>query len=89
MTQLSFLPPAHAGYMGRDGWIGASQCGMRYDTWQHPSYPAVAIRHCGHPTAIRPYYIEGLTPRGFISRKFHNLEHAKLAVIEAHEGGGT
>ena len=27
--------------------------------WTHPDYPGVTIKHCGHPTALRPYHIPG------------------------------
>lgn len=79
--QLTLLAPAPAGVMTRDGWIGRSLAGIRRDCWTHPAHPGVAIRHCGHPTALRPYYVEGLP----FARKFDELEHAKQAVLTGKE----
>lgn len=62
-------------------------------TWQrHPMPPftnyemlndgipnGVWIRHCGHQTALRPYYV--VAPNDdIIERKFRRLEEAKLAA---------
>jgi hypothetical protein len=40
------------------------------------------VAHCGHPTALRPYYVS--LPNGaVIERKFRLLADAKAAAIEA------
>jgi hypothetical protein len=28
-------------------------------SWTHPDYAGVTVLHCGHPTALQPYYIKG------------------------------
>ncbi len=45
--------------------------------WSHPAAPRILVRHCGHPTALRPYYLTGAA----ISRKFCNLADAKAAAL--------
>ena len=40
-------------------WIGYGGPFGRNVKWTSPQLHGVAIRHCGHPTALRPYYIEG------------------------------
>jgi hypothetical protein len=49
------------------------KCGAWYTSEAHPT---VVIRHCGHPTALRPYYLDGVPTL----RKFRLLEDAKAAV---------
>lgn len=73
MSQAELFDAAPAGLvMVRGGWI---RHGNR--AWTHPSLPGVAVRHCGHPTALRPYYLTGLP----ISRKFCNLAAAQAAAF--------
>lgn len=40
------------------------------------------VCHCGHPTALRPYYVQMADGR-ILDRKFHRLTVAKAAAIEA------
>lgn len=79
MSQAELFDPAPAGLvLVRGGWItnaGAPALGSR--VWTHPSLPGVAVRHCGHPTALRPYYLTGLP----IARKFPNLAGAQAAAF--------
>jgi hypothetical protein len=43
------------------------------------------VRHCGHPTALRPYYV--VLPTGeVLERKFRLLADAKQAGITAMRG---
>ena len=35
------------------GWIKTSRF-----TWNHSDLENVTIHHCGHPTALRPYYVQ-------------------------------
>lgn len=73
MSQAELFDAAPPGLvMVRGGWI---RHGDR--TWTHPSLPGVAVRHCGHPTALRPYYLTGLP----IARKFYNLAAAQAAAF--------
>lgn len=70
-VELFEAPPADC-VMVRGSWI---RHGTR--TWTHPGLPGVAVRHCGHPTALRPYYLTGLP----INRKFYSLEKAQAAAL--------
>lgn len=45
--------PVSAGWVGHKGPLGKN--GM----WTHPNHPGTAVKHCGHPTANRPYYVYG------------------------------
>jgi hypothetical protein len=49
----------------------------RASAWQHKS--GQQIGHCGHPTAIRPYWVSDW------QRKFHDLASAKAAVEAGDE----
>lgn len=61
--------------LDRDGWHACAWSLGRASAWVNPREPGVVVKHCGHPTALRPYYIEGLP----ISRKFCTLIEAKNA----------
>lgn len=41
------------------GWVGRKGPYGKNLTWTHPAYPGVVVMHCGHPTALQPYYIHG------------------------------
>lgn len=45
--------------------------------WSHRS--GAVVRHCGHPTAIYPYYVEGM------DGTFWHLADAKAAALAAQE----
>lgn len=62
-------------------WVPVSQLMGRNNAWRAGHFPGVTVRHCGHPTALRPYYIVGLP----IDEKFHSLSAAQRAV-ERHRG---
>lgn len=32
---------------------------LRANAWTCEQLPGVTVRHCGHPTALRPYHVEG------------------------------
>ena len=55
-------------------WIGHKGPYGKNLSWTHPSIQGVRIQHCGHPTALRPYYIPGS------HFTFRNLAHAKWWV---------
>lgn len=48
--------------MLRHHWQGFARGprGGKYDAWTCAQLPGVIVRHCGHPTALRPYHVEGL-----------------------------
>lgn len=47
----------------------------------------VWVRCCGHPTALRPYYLAG--PGGMlVERKFALLAEAKAAIVALVEAAG-
>jgi hypothetical protein len=60
-------------------WIGVQRNPLgRLCAWEHPQLVGVRVRHCGHPTALRPYYIIGCdTPM-----KFRLLKQAQQAAEE-------
>lgn len=76
LPELPGMPPAvkPPGWIGHPGLFGTSRNGA----WTHPLAPGVVVRHCGHPTALWPYYIEGLGTR----QTFRTLAKAQ-AVVEA------
>lgn len=42
-------------------WVGVGGgLGRRNRQWEHRSIAGLAVRHCGHPTALRPYYVVDL-----------------------------
>lgn len=69
--------------MKRLGWTRLSTPGDKLRSmWRHES--GILVRHCGHPTAIRPYYLihpESGLP--LVAEKFRNLELAMIAA-ESH-----
>jgi hypothetical protein len=74
--------------MLRHHWQGTARgarCG-KYDAWTCEQIPGVIVRHCGHPTALRPYYIQG---EGLeIPRKFPRLVEALQAAEDAAGAAG-
>ena len=42
----------------RPGWHGHLGPKGRNMFWTHTDMPGLVIKHCGHPTALRPYYCE-------------------------------
>jgi hypothetical protein len=40
-------------------WKGHPGPTGRNDKWTSDELPGVLVRHCGHPTALRPYYVDG------------------------------
>ncbi len=45
------------------------------------------VKHCGHPTALRPYYVR-LADGRVLERKHRLLDDAKAAAIAAIQGTG-
>lgn len=68
-----------SGHLKRPGWhpVGWSPFDGRAAAWANLRWPGMTVRHCGHPTALRPYYIEG-DPAGL--RAFRTLNEAQLTV---------
>jgi hypothetical protein len=69
----SEIPLARSGWHGSQRWPGLPN---RWAAWSNRAYPGVTVRHCCHPTAIRPYWIDGMD----IPRKFRRLADAKASV---------
>lgn len=66
-------------------WIGQPGPLGNNVRWTRSDMPGITIRHCGHPTALRPYYIT--TAAGDTLGTFPWLEHAKaVAAVLAAEG---
>lgn len=80
-------------------WIGHKGPFGRNWKWTHPLIVGLTIKHCGHPTALRPYYLtfaaecflrpdEGdkLSPLFY---KFARLRDAQEIVLKALEEAAT
>lgn len=82
--QLEMLPQApERERMGKDGWIGHKRYfggRQRNMIWTHPELGAVHVRHCGHPTAHRPYYVTTDGTDALGRRAYWNLTEAKIAA---------
>lgn len=70
----------------RHQWNGTTR-GVRpghYDAWACGQIPGVTVRHCGHLTALRPYYVEGL-------QQLHGQTFPRLvgAIEAAEEAAGV
>lgn len=60
-------------------WTGHRCPLMRRNTrWTNVECPGAVIRHCGHPTALRPYYVVGVEE--LHGRTFSRLVDAQAAV---------
>jgi hypothetical protein len=78
MSQAELFDLPAAGLRrARNGWIGHAGPFGRIMVWSHPGLPGISVNHCGHPTALRPYYLIGLP----ISRKFYSPEKAQAAAF--------
>lgn len=75
-------------------WIGHKGPAGTNMAWTHPAYPGVVVKHCGHPTALRPYHIPGRWPtfrtlkqaQWWVEHGGHELELADAAGEEALYG---
>lgn len=70
-------------------WQGHKGLFGRNERWTHPLIVGVTVRHCGHPTALRPYYVtvDGGGPLvldgSLHGRTWPQLVLAQQAVLEA------
>ena len=62
-------------------WIPNGR-GRKTVAWRSDAFPGIIIRHCGHPTALRPYYLCGVDT----ARKFMQLQQAQAAVAMVAAG---
>jgi hypothetical protein len=70
-----------AAHHKRVGWIAANVPGYRTREWQN-AVIGLSVRHCGHPTALRPYYVtELLTELGAFSLLAAAMRAAELAYV--------
>jgi hypothetical protein len=65
------------------GWFPCERFGTRASGWRNLRLPGVIVRHCGHPTALRPYYLMGVN----LSTKFSTLAEAQAAAFKAQAEG--
>lgn len=70
--------PAVVTWKGHKGPLG------RNYLWTSEQLPGIAVQHCGHPTALRPYFIIGRK----IRRKFSRLRDAQHAAAHPEEFEG-
>jgi hypothetical protein len=65
-------------------WIGQRCAFLRRNmAWTHPRLPNIIVRKVGHPTAIRPYYVERFGEMSNLGT-FRLLEEAQRAAMEAY-----
>lgn len=74
-----FAPPSAPTWLGHRGPFG------RNCRWTSPELPGVVVAHCGHPTALRPYYVVGqLSTLG----TFPRLAEAQARAVEVYARKG-
>ena len=61
-------------------WVPAMKHSGRAWAWHHTGADLL-VRHCGHPTALRPYYIDGLLSE---LGTFRHLKDAQAAALHHH-----
>lgn len=67
-------------------WVGHQGPFGRNTAWTTPDLPGVVVRHCGHPTALWPYHVEGFEqPLGTFSR----LRQAQAAAEDCARTGSV
>lgn len=69
------IKPGTVTWTGHKGPLG------RNYRWTSEQLPGIAVQHCGHPTALRPYFIIGSK----IQRKFSRLKDAQHAAEHPEE----
>ena len=61
-------------------WVPAMKHSGRAWAWYHTGADLL-VRHCGHPTALRPYYVDGLLSE---LGTFRHLKDAQAAALHHH-----
>lgn len=51
--------------------------------WSSPRHPGVVVRHCGHPTALWPYYVEAAQ---LVGKPIITYGHLKTAILAVESG---
>jgi hypothetical protein len=67
------------------GWVGRKGPLGKNGSWTHPEFPGVTVKHCGHQTALRPYYIPGSKLPGGVA--YYTFRTVKQAQWWAERGG--
>jgi hypothetical protein len=69
-------------------------CGRSYELQKGSEYAGMAVKHCGHPTANWPYYIEAawhhrmiLAPNGHGFRLLAEAKQAAVEIYHRHQRG--
>jgi hypothetical protein len=72
-------PDRRAGVHWRGFWSGApgDKCGRSFELWNGDRELGFWIRHCGHPTALRPWYAS------WTGHTFRSVPIAKAATETA------
>lgn len=63
-------------------WIGHRGPWGKNLTWTREDMPGLVVRHCGHPTALRPYYLTGEVAEDTDRWTYINLRQAQAAAVE-------
>lgn len=66
-------------------WVGHKGPTGRTWYWTHRLFLPAAVKHCGHPTALRPYYIYGSRLPGGVG--FYTFRTLKQAQWWVEHGG--
>lgn len=66
-------------------WVPAGRAFGRTVAWFHTGTGAM-VQHCGHPTALRPYYVKGQLQR---LGTFRLLRDAQAAALANHPNHGA
>jgi hypothetical protein len=80
--------PPH-GYTWRRIEVGPRFRKSHYELMLNGERTGIWVMHCGHPTALRPYYLAGEFFRWhdqYPSRKYRLAVEAKEAAIRHHKG---
>jgi hypothetical protein len=82
------LPPL-PGRLAPKQWIGHKGPWGRNLKWTRPDLPGVVVHHCGHPTALYPYYVDGIEQlQGRTWKLLKDAQAAALDPSKANEGVG-
>jgi hypothetical protein len=67
-------------------WVGHPEPCGRNLAWTCEQLPGVVVRHCGRPTALRPYHVQGANVTGsdhLVSMTFAQLVDAQAAAVQS------
>lgn len=78
MENLELFADLPAPARAPQGWAAVEAAFGRSIAWACLRFPGAVVRHCGHPTALYPYYVTGVP--ALHGRTFKRLKTAQAAV---------